>query len=246
MPHINALVAFVLAGGLGTRLRSLVSDRPKPMAPINGIPFLEILIRSLGYKGVRRFVLLTGYMGAVIEDYFTGFDPQLDIQCVRETRPLGTGGAVKNAEVFASAATLLVNGDTFFDADLGALLAFHQRVGSQVTLSLHPVPDVSRYGSVLTDSADMVTGFMEKRQNAGPGLINAGFSVLTREFIESLPARPFSMEQEIFPIAAGSGVMAGLKQIRPFFDIGEPATYCAFERYVKENAGLFERKSPRQ
>jgi NDP-sugar pyrophosphorylase family protein len=206
------------------------------------VPFLELLVRSLTAKGVRDFVLLTGYMGDMIEDHFKSSAPgNVNIRFSQEHTPLGTGGAVKHAEALATDPTLLVNGDTFFDGDLDTLWRFHEAKRAEVTLSLLPVPDVSRYGSVTLDHDGRVTGFVEKQEaSQGAGLINAGLSLLTREFIRKLPAgRAFSMEQEVFPQIARSGEMVGLCQERPFFDIGTPVSYDAFKAYVREQKALF-------
>ncbi len=228
--------AMILAGGLGKRLRQVVSDRPKPMASILGAPFLEILIESLAAKGVRQFVLLTGYKGEAIEEHFAaGYRSDVRIIFSRELSPLGTGGAVKNAEAFATDPSLLVNGDTFFDADLGSLLQFHKDRAAEATLSLFKVENVSRYGSVMVDRKGMVTGFREKDETVSePGLINAGLSLLSKRLITGLPTGSFSMEREIFPFLAGSGKMFGLLQERPFFDIGTPESYEAFKRFMKD------------
>jgi D-glycero-alpha-D-manno-heptose 1-phosphate guanylyltransferase len=228
--------ALVLAGGLGKRLRSVVSDRPKPMADVRGAPFLEILIDSLADKGVRQFVLLTGYKGEAIEEHFAaGYRSDVRIIFSHERSPLGTGGAVKNAEAFATDPSLLVNGDTFFDADLESLLQFHKDAGAEATLSLFKVEDVSRYGSVVVDGKGMVVGFREKDEKVSePGLINAGLSLLSKRLISSLPGGSFSMEREIFPSLAGSGKMFGMLQERPFFDIGTPESYEAFKLFMKD------------
>jgi NDP-sugar pyrophosphorylase family protein len=230
--------AFILAGGLGTRLQPVVSDRPKPMAPVQGVPFLEMLLDSLAGKGVRDFVILSGYRGDAIEDYFRNRKPQRTrIRFSREKTPLGTGGAVKHAERFATDPTLLVNGDTFYDADLQELLRFHRQTDAEVTLSLMPVADATRYGSVRVDEHGKVMGFHEKEQGtAGPGLINAGCSLLSQEFIKKLPQGcSFSMEQEIFPQTAQSGSMFGLCRERVFFDIGTPESYEAFQRFATKS-----------
>ena len=228
--------ALILAGGLGKRLRSVVSDRPKPMAMVRGAPFLEILIDSLAGKGVRQFVLLTGHKGEAIEDHFgAGYRSGIKIVFSHERSPLGTGGAVKNAEAFATDPSLLVNGDTFFDADLRGLLKFHMDTGAEVTLSLFKVEDVSRYGSVVVDRKGMVIGFREKDENVSePGLINAGLSLISKRLVSSLPGGSFSMEREIFPSLVGSGKMFGLLQERPFFDIGTPESYEAFKLFMKD------------
>jgi D-glycero-alpha-D-manno-heptose 1-phosphate guanylyltransferase len=231
---------MILAGGLGTRLRTVVSDRPKPLASIGRTPFIEILVQSLADKGVRDFVLLTGYRGEMIEDFFNNAKwARVSIRFSREYVALGTGGAVKQAEAFATEPTLLVNGDTFFDADLEKLVEFHinKRVG--VTLSLVRVQDVSRYGAVQLDEHGMVTGFREKGQDSsGPGWINAGLSLLSLDVIRGLPAgQSFSMEREVFPELARARRMAGLGQDRPFYDIGTPESYTAFATFVQNRKG---------
>ena len=235
------ITALILAGGMGTRLRSVVSDRPKPMALVNGAPFIEILIDSLAEKGIRDFVLLVGHMADVIEDYFEAHnDKNLRIRFSREEAPLGTGGAVKNAEDFASDPSLLINGDTFFDGAIHELLRLHSEKAADVTLSLLPVRDASRYGSVTVNEEGLITGFREKHEGiAGRGLINAGFSLISRDFIRRLPAnRAFSMEREIFPKLADSGRMFGLISERSFFDIGTPESYDNFKTFIKDHGEL--------
>ena len=233
---VLSLTALILSGGLGTRLRSVVSDRPKPMAMVDETPFIEILVRSLANKGVHDFVLLTGYMGDVIQEHFRRIDlPDLTVRCCQEPEPLGTGGAVKNAERYASDPSLLVNGDTFFDADLDRLCRFHSQQRADATLSLVWVDDVSRYGAVRLSSAGMIEGFREKGTgSAGPGWINAGLSLLSRSVIHDLPeGRAFSMERETFPVLAKAGRLAGLGQQGAFFDIGTPESYTRFREFVR-------------
>jgi NDP-sugar pyrophosphorylase family protein len=227
--------AFILVGGLGTRLLPVVSDRAKPMALVHGRPFLEILMDLLVEKGVRSFVLLTGHRAESIERYFDGWkSPAVEVRFSREPEPLGTGGAVKHAERFATNPTLLVNGDTFYDADLERLAQFHQDTGAAVSLSLMPVEDSGRYGTVEVDEQGRIAGFHEKQEHAVPGLINAGCSLLSSEFIRALPeGRPFSMEREVFPALSRSGRMFGLCRARAFFDIGTPESYEAFKQFVR-------------
>jgi D-glycero-alpha-D-manno-heptose 1-phosphate guanylyltransferase len=233
--HELPFCAFILAGGLGTRLRPVVADRPKPMAAVGKVPFLEVLIESLAFKGVRNFVLLTGFRSEMIEDHFRGPNRnRINIRFSREEIPLGTGGSVKNAERFATDPTLLVNGDTFFDADLDSLQSFHAEKRAQVSLSLRKVDDVSRYGSVIIDDDSRITGFSEKKIAGGPGLINAGLSLLAEDFVRALPDGSYSMEQEIFPKMLHSGGMFGLSQKGAFFDIGTPESYQAFNDFIKK------------
>jgi NDP-sugar pyrophosphorylase family protein len=226
--------AFVLAGGLGTRLKAVLSNCPKPMAPVDDKPFLEILIESLFQKGLRNIVLLTGYMADVIEEHFQSVSP-FSIKFSREPIPLGTGGAVKNAEVLATDPTLLVNGDTFFDADLEGLFNWHTKMRVAATLSLVEVENTSRFGSVSLHPNGLVEGFQEKdTRNERRGFINAGFTLLSLETIKCLPAQhQFSMEHEIFPLLAQSHQMTGFVQQGSFFDIGTPDSYEQFKSYYR-------------
>ncbi|MFH0959169.1 MAG: nucleotidyltransferase family protein [Pseudomonadota bacterium] len=227
---------FILAGGLGTRLSRVVSDRPKPMADVLGIPFLEIVTRLLKSKGVRRFVMLVGYKAHAIEDYFTKSKfPDLEINFSYESKPLGTGGAVKNALHFATNPTLLVNGDTYLDVDIEGLYDFHRSKKADATISLYRVSDVSRYGSISLNHKGMVTRFTEKNIiSRKPGLINAGVTFISSSLISQLPERRnFSMESEIFPSLVSSGRMFGLEQKGPFFDIGTPESYHEFQEFVR-------------
>ena len=232
--NLLPFTAFILAGGLGTRLQPVVSDRPKPMALVDGVPFLEMLLHSLAGKGVRDFVMLSGYRGDAIEEYFRGWGShEVRVRFSREEKPLGTGGAVKLAERFATDPTLLVNGDTFYDADVHELLRFHRITGADVTLSLMPVENAARYGSVDVDEDGRVMGFHEKKGSSGPGLINAGCSLLSLAFIKKLPQGcAFSMEQDIFPELTQTGKMFGLCREGTFFDIGTPESYEAFKRFA--------------
>ncbi len=209
---------------------------PKPMALVGSTPFIQILLETLREKGVRNFVLLTGYKGDIIEDYFSKRSfREIDIKFCRESKPLGTGGAIRNAAPWATDPTLVVNGDTFFDLDLEKLLKFHTSKKALVTLSLAHAADAGRYGSVSIDRTGTITGFHEKDPGMGkPGLINAGVSLLARRFIDSLPSvRCFSMEEEVFPSLSKSGAMAGLPQDCAFFDIGTPESYQAFIGYAQ-------------
>lgn len=234
-------VAFILAGGLGKRLRSVVSDRPKPMADVQGQPFLEILVRLLASKGVGKFVMLVGYKADSIEQYFNNrrFE-NLEIQFSHEAKRLGTGGAVKNAERFATDPTLIVNGDTYLDVKIDELYKFHTSKNAQVTISTFRTFDVSRYGSVNVDQDGVVTKFHEKNSIPGkPGLINAGVSLVSRLFINGLPAKcKFSMETDIFPKIASGRKMFGLEQEGPFFDIGTPESYREFQDFAYDAQAL--------
>jgi D-glycero-alpha-D-manno-heptose 1-phosphate guanylyltransferase len=232
---------MILAGGMGTRLRTVVNDRPKPMAIVAGRPFIEILVESLACKGVRDFVFLTGHMADMIERHLAAWRPRdLTFRFSREPVPLGTGGAVGHAAGMSGDPTLLVNGDTYFDTDLKQLWTYHHEKQALLTLSLVHVEDASRYGSVALDGTGRIEGFREKDPGApGPGLVNGGLSLISQSFIQRLPKNTsFSMERDVFPGLAAQGAMYGLVQSGAFFDIGTPASYRAFEHFVRKS-GVF-------
>lgn len=235
-PSTLPFVTMLLVGGLGLRLRPVVSDRPKPLAPVGKPAFLEILIDSLAEKGARDLVLLTGFRGEMIKGHLRDRCREgLTIRFSHEETPLGTGGAVRNASEFATDPSMVVNGDTLFDADPRKLFEYHVQKGGDVTLSLVQVDDAGRYGSVSLDEDGRITAFSEKRVGPGiPGLINGGLSLLSKDFILGLtPGSKFSMERDIFPSLARSGRMFGLQQQGPFFDIGTPESYKAFLEFMK-------------
>ena len=226
----------MLCGGLGTRLRAAVADRPKVLAPVAGAPFLLHQLRFLARAGARHVVLATGYLGEQVEAWAADHAPDgLRVRCVREREPLGTGGALAHAARAAGLAGPFValNGDTFFGGDPGALVEAHRRAGAEATLALAHVPEAARYGRVAfvpdddTGAPVRVTGFAEKGA-AGPGWINAGVYVLGPPTVEALPeGRAVSLEREVFPGLAARGALAALRfPAAPFLDIGTPEDYA--------------------
>jgi len=223
----------------------VVSDRPKPMADVSGKPFLEIITCLLAAKGIEKFVMLVGYKADLIEEHFNDSRfLDLEIQFSHEPEPLGTGGAVKNAQRLATDPTLLVNGDTYLNVNIKELYEFHKQKNAEVTISLFRVPDVSRYGSVSVNKEGVVINFHEKDVSLGkPGLINAGVSLVSRSFINDLPDQGrFSMETESFPMIVNTGRMFGLEQKGPFFDIGTPESYREFQEFVSSGRHGLDRR----
>ena len=218
------LRVFILCGGLGTRLRSVLSDRPKSMAPVAGVPFLEILLHRLRLQGVREVVLGTGYMAEKIEDYFQdGGRLGLSIRYSRESEPLGTGGALKLAEVELSDPVAVLNGDSYVEWDLAAAWRLFQDKKPAAIMVLQTVPDIGRYGSVTLDPEGRVIEFVEKGTRTGAGLINAGVYLLRRETVHGLPeGTAVSLERDVFPGLLEAGVY-GLIADGLFIDIGIPS-----------------------
>jgi NDP-sugar pyrophosphorylase family protein len=220
----RSLRAFVLCGGLGTRLRTVVSDRPKSMALVAGVPFLELLLRMLRAEGIQEVVLGTGHMAEQIERHFgNGQGLDLLIRYSREHKPMGTGGALKLAEEQLSDPVVVLNGDSYAEWKLGSLLKFFDGKEAALVMVLQAVADVSRYGSVAIDSDGRVIEFVEKGRRAGAGLINAGVYLLRKEIIAGLPAgKAVSLEKDVFPELL-SGKVYGFVSGGLFIDIGIPA-----------------------
>jgi D-glycero-alpha-D-manno-heptose 1-phosphate guanylyltransferase len=214
--------AIVLAGGLGTRLASRLHGLPKPMAPIAGRPFLEILLTQLRRSGCTRVLLSVGHQHAVIQEHFGAAFDGLAIDYVIESVPLGTGGAIRLALAEAREESVLVlNGDTFLNADYAAMLGFHAVQGAAVTLAVVHRDDVSRYGGVTLEGRRIV-GFQEKGRS-GPGYISAGTYVLARNLAwpPALPEK-FSIERDFFVPEVARLRPAAYKVDGFFLDSGIP------------------------
>jgi D-glycero-alpha-D-manno-heptose 1-phosphate guanylyltransferase len=220
----RSLRAFVLCGGLGMRLRTVLSDRPKSMAPVAGVPFLELLLQMLRGEGIHEVVLGTGHMAEQIERHFgNGRGLDLSIRYSRENEPMGTGGALKLAEELLSDPVVVLNGDSYVEWRLGSLLKLFGEKDAALVMVLQAVMDVSRYGSVTIDSDGRVIEFVEKGRCAGAGLINAGVYLLRKEIVAGLPAgKAVSLEKDVFPELL-SGKVYGFVSGGLFIDIGIPA-----------------------
>jgi len=218
--------AIILAGGLGTRLRSVVSDLPKCMAPVAGRPFLHFVIEQLMRQGVERFIFSLGYKHEMIEAWLKAQYSMLNIQCAIEEEPLGTGGAVKLACSMATEKNVLVlNGDTFFNIDLHQLAEFHTEQNADCTLCLKPMLNFDRYGVVELNKDHSIASFKEKSRYES-GFINGGIYALNREgFLQEDLPQKFSFEKEYLELFFNKRKMFGLPQDEYFIDIGIPEDY---------------------
>ena len=225
----------VLAGGKGTRLRSVVSDLPKCMAPVAGRPFLAWLLDDLREAGFDHIILSLGYKHEAVEAWVATRPDRDSITCVVEEEPLGTGGGVRLALRQAREdAVFILNGDTFFGVDYPAMQAFHRQSGAQATLALKPLRDFDRYGEVTLDGEGRITAFREKRPCA-EGLINGGVYLLQRDALAEMPER-FSLEKDYFEPKAESAGLAGFRSEGYFIDIGIPADYARAQRDFADGA----------
>ena len=226
------LPVVILCGGLGTRLRPVVDDRPKVLAPVAGTPFLGHLLDHLRRQGATDVILSTGYLGEQVEAYAgDGGAWGLRLRYACEPAPLGTGGALRfAAETQAlQGAFLALNGDTFFAGSLDRLLLCHGLRRATATLALARVSRPDRYGTVRTAAeTGAVTAFVEKQAAPeGEAWINAGVYVLAPALVRSIPpATKVSLERDIFPRWIGRGLFGCRFPDTPFLDIGTPEDYA--------------------
>jgi NDP-sugar pyrophosphorylase family protein len=227
------VMGAVLAGGMGTRLRSVVADRPKVLATVRDRPFLAYLLDQVARAGVREIVLLTGYMADLVQQQFGSKYADMALSYSEEPEPLGTAGALCYALPLLTRSTVLVlNGDSYCDLDLAAYFERHQHSGAEISLALTAVPDASRFGKVRLATEDRIEGFEEKQKNAGPGWINAGVYLLGRRLIEEIPdSGAVSLERDLFPRWAAAGRCHAFKTTGKFLDIGTPDSYAEAESF---------------
>ena len=226
--------AVILAGGFGTRLSHVVSDVPKPMAPVYGKPFLTYLIDRLVEAGVSRVILATGYKHECIESYFGTQYRGAEIVYSNEDTPLFTGGAILQAAAkIQSEEFVVLNGDTLFDIDLQKLYDFHTQRHANLSIALRQVTDTSRYGSV-TCVNDNIIAFHEKTESAGAGDINGGIYAINHAWLinQPLPTK-FSFEKELMQPLAGDPHFYGLRFKDYFIDIGVPEDYYRAQEEFK-------------
>jgi NDP-sugar pyrophosphorylase family protein len=232
MADLGQCTAAILAGGLGTRLRSVVADRPKVMAEVRGLPFVTYLLEQLAQAGFKHTVLCTGYLGEQVKAAFGDTYSSLHLQYSQESAPLGTAGALQLAlPLFLSEQVLVINGDSFCDANLRDFWAWYTAKDIEAALLLTQVPDTKRYGRVQVEPSGQVLKFEEKGGTEGAGWINAGIYLLERRLLSTIPkGRAVSLETEMFP-AWMSGRLYGYCSQGRFLDIGTPESYAMVEQF---------------
>lgn len=230
--------AAILAGGFGTRLRSVVKDVPKPMAPVNGRPFLEYLINNLKSMGINDIILCLHYEAYKIQNYFQdGAQWGVKIKYSTEERPLGTGGAIGLLRNIVDRTFCVINGDTYFDIDFHMCLSEHKHQSAMITMALAAIKNTSRYGQVVVDRYGRIKGFNEKDSCIGTeGNINAGFYLLEPDVFGFIKENFFvSFEKDILPgiISSGKRIIS-YQPVKNFFDIGTPEDYQLFSQWAKK------------
>lgn len=229
------MTGVVLAGGLGTRLRTVLPDTAKPLAPVEGRPFLFYLFEQLARAGVSPFILCTGHLAeqlrAVAEDVST------NILFSEEDCPLGTGGALRLAwkNYTETAPWLVMNGDSYLDIDLNAMMESHRKSGLAATIAAVRVEDGRRYGGLEWSGDHRITAFREKSSAPGERWINGGVYIFERDFLEAMPDRaPLSLETEVFPGWIANGIHAFESAAR-FIDIGTPESYALAQKFFSNS-----------
>ena len=219
--------AILLAGGFGTRLKHIVNDLPKPMAPINGIPFLSYLMKKMSHAGIQHIVLSTGFLHEKIESFYKNSFEGMKISYARETEPLGTGGAIMfSLKKTTTDNVLILNGDTLFDIDFAYFNAFYQSKKTMLAVALRKLNDVSRYGSVSIDNTGKIIAFAEKNLSTGEGLINGGIYLLNKNELKNIHLpKTFSFEKEILEKLYKENDFYGMPFDDYFIDIGIPEDY---------------------
>jgi D-glycero-alpha-D-manno-heptose 1-phosphate guanylyltransferase len=222
--------AIILAGGLGTRLRSAVADLPKCMAPVDGTPFISFVIAYLKKEGIENFIFSLGYKSEAITSYVDEHYKELHKNYVIETKQLGTGGAIKEAcKEVKEKNVIVVNGDTLFTINIAELSQFHETNTADCTIALKEMKDFDRYGAVELNDNHSIKVFKEK-QFCTKGYINGGvYALAVQDLMNDNYPEVFSFEKEYLEKNAGSKKLYGVIHDNYFIDIGIPEDYQRFQ-----------------
>ena len=222
-PSERDITAVVLCGGLGTRLQEVLPNKPKVLAEINGVPFIYYLLGKIEKTGCRNVILCTGHLAEQVESLLGNKYRELTIVYSKESNPMGTGGALLNAEQYiATNYALVMNGDSYVECDFRDYYYWHIKVGANISMIVKETSDASRYGSLSLGTKDRITQFQEKVCNyerAGK-FINAGVYLMDHQIFQKIPETfPVSLEKEVFPNLLSDGLF-GYRIDGHFIDIG--------------------------
>ena len=229
-------IAYVLAGGLGTRLRKEISDVPKPMAPVNGSPFLKLLLNFWIKKGVTKFIISVGYLKNHIKNYFGKKYMGVPIEYFEENHPLGTGGALLIISKKINEDFLVINGDTYFDVSLEKLKKFKSKLNCGIVMSLFENTKIGRYGQVIIDELNWVKRIKKSKKKLS-NFANGGVYLMDPSIIInniSKFERKCSLEKDILPyLISKKQIAAAVMEKAKFIDIGVPSDYIRASEYLK-------------
>jgi len=239
MFDLSRVTAVILAGGMGTRLRQVVSDRPKVMAEINGKPFLYYVLDQLAEVDIKRVVISTGYMADKIEEVIGFSYKGLKVDYSWEESPLGTGGALKLAgQSISMKYCLVMNGDSYTEFDPVSLFRSHKQKNASIVLLAKMVPGTSRFGTIQMNEQNEIIRFMEKGETTDSRLINAGVYIMKTSALQKIPEKiPCSLEYDFFPFMIGKNIY-GYEAEGKFIDIGTPESYSQAEKFFGSKSGV--------
>lgn len=222
--------AIILAGGFGSRLKSVVNEVPKPMAPVQNRPFLEFIFAHLKNYNVKKVILSVGYLHNIIIDNYGNNYEGIDIEYAIEDQPLGTGGAIKlSLSKIADKEALIINGDSLFNINIDTFSAFFHQSDANVLLALKQIDDVSRYGCVTIDDNNKITAFHEKGKISSNGIINGGIYLVRKNILDNYPDK-FSFEKDFLEKNINNSIF-GLTFDDDFIDIGIPEDYLKIQTW---------------
>ena len=230
---LSGIDVAILVGGLGTRLRGVVDNLPKPLAPVLGRPFLFYLLDRLALRGARSVTLCSGYMADFVQEKTGSEWMGMPIHHSVENEPMGTAGALALAKNFLqSERVLIMNGDTWFEADFKAFAEAAE--GSEFCMAAAQVPDASRYGTLEWGSDGRLISFKEKSDTPAPGSINAGVYFVSQNLLASLRVEPLSLERAVLPALTLERRVKVFPTDAPFLDIGIPEDYAAAADFFRQ------------
>ena len=219
----------ILCGGLGTRLKTLFPNTPKALASINGVPFLDKLMKIINKQGFEKFILCVGHLKQQIIDRYSK-TTNFDVRYSLETDQLGTGGAIKNAlPLIENKFFIAMNGDSFCDVSLKSLIEFHQKNNADISIVISPA-DIERddVGNIVIDKNNKIISFSEKTKKTPRHYINAGIYVINKSAVDSFDAEKFSLEVDLFPKLIKIKNIYGFETSNLIYDIGTPKRYKKF------------------
>ena len=229
--------AIILAGGMGTRLKTIISDLPKPMAPIMNVPFLTYQLNYLKHFGIKKVIFSVGYLSEKIIAHYNQSFENISIEYSIEKNPLGTGGGIRMAmSNLNEDLVLILNGDSFFDLNLEQFYNLHLEQKAEFSLALRYVNNSERYGNIEFNSSHQITSFIEKNQLNQSGYINAGVYILSKKLYlqNTKPDINFSIEKDFFEKQLNQLIIKGFEFKDYFIDIGIPEDYLKAQNDFKE------------
>ncbi|MDP8211894.1 MAG: nucleotidyltransferase family protein [Candidatus Zapsychrus exili] len=233
MVSLSDITAVVLCGGQGSRLKSVTGQTPKVMAEFGQEPFLNFILNYLQEQGIRNIVLCTGYKADILENYYEANNQGLNIRFSKEDKPLGTGGALKNAiKMIESDPCFVLNGDSLCEVDLKALLDSYYKKETIAELSVSKVDNAEDYGSIVLNEENRIMAFEEK-QSAENRYVNAGVYCISKRAFDLMPEQDkFSLEVDYFPKLVSKDFY-GFVVDNKFYDIGTPERFNEAQRKIR-------------